>query len=81
LFLKVFKTITGDNSSEFRDLLELGKGLQIDVYFRQPYVSSNEHHNDLIRRFIKKGQATKSINNSKTLYSGFSEGVASNIRI
>lgn len=56
----VFKTITADNGSEFSELSEQGKGLQIDVYFAHPYASwergSNERHNGLIRRFIKKGQ-------------------------
>src|SRR5690625_5035277 len=55
-----FKSITSDNGSEFSELAEQGKELQIDVYFAHPYASwergSNERHNGLIRRFIKKGQ-------------------------
>src|SRR5699024_7668855 len=56
----VSKTITADNGSEFSELSEQGRGLGIDVYFAHPYASwergSNERHNGLIRRFIKKGQ-------------------------
>ena len=55
-----FKTITSDNGSEFSELSEQGKHLGIDIYFDHPYASwecgSNERHNGLIRRFIKKGQ-------------------------
>jgi IS30 family transposase len=55
-----FKSITSDNGSEFSELAEQGKESQIDVYFAHPYASwergSNERHNGLIRRFIKKGQ-------------------------
>src|SRR5699024_5061343 len=55
-----FKTITSDNGSEFSELSEQGKHLGIDIYFAHPYASwergSNERHNGLIRRFIKKGQ-------------------------
>lgn len=57
---KTFKTITSDNGSEFSELSEQGKTFGIDVYFAHPYASwergSNERHNGLIRRFIKKGQ-------------------------
>lgn len=56
----VFKSITADNGSEFSELSDQGKGLEIDVYFSHPYASwergSNERHNGLLRRFIKKGQ-------------------------
>lgn len=55
-----FKTITADNGSEFSELSDQGKEHQIDVYFARPYASwergSNERHNGLIRRIIKKGQ-------------------------
>jgi len=57
---RTFKTITSDNGSEFSELSEQGKEWKIDVYFAHPYASrergSNERHNGLIRRFIKKGQ-------------------------
>lgn len=55
-----FKSITADNGSEFSELAEQGKESEIDIYFAHPYASwergSNERHNGLIRRFIKKGQ-------------------------
>lgn len=57
-FSQVFKTITGDNGSEFAELIkqEIG-GTQ--VYFTHPYSSfekgTNERHNGLLRRFIPKG--------------------------
>lgn len=57
---EVFKSITSDNGSEFSELSDQCEELQIDVYFAHPYASwergSNERHNGLIRRFIKKGQ-------------------------
>lgn len=56
----VFKSITADNGSEFSNLSDFGEKQKIDVYFARPYASyergSNERHNGLIRRFIKKGQ-------------------------
>ena len=65
----VFKTITADNGSEFSELSELGKRFQIDVYFCHPYASwergSNECHNGLMRRFIKKGQPIHSYSDEK----------------
>lgn len=58
----VFKSITGDNGSEFANLSNVqDKG--ISVYFTHPYTScekgTNECHNKMLRRFIPKG---KSIN-------------------
>lgn len=65
----VFRTITADNGSEFSDLSEQGEELLIDVYFCHPYASwergSNERHNGLIRRFIKKGQPIHSYSDEK----------------
>ena len=59
---EVFKTITGDNGSEFSMLSMLEK-YNIGVYFTHPYSScekgTNECHNKMLRRFIPKG---KSIN-------------------
>lgn len=46
-FSQVFKTITGDNGSEFANLSTLETETDTKVY--------NEHHNGLIRRFIPKG--------------------------
>src|SRR5699024_11338784 len=52
--------ITSDNGLEFSELSEQGKEFRVDVYFAHPYASwergSNERHNGLIRRFIKKEQ-------------------------
>jgi IS30 family transposase len=56
----VFKTITADNGSEFSTLEQCGKKGGFSVYFSHPYSSfergTNERHNGLIRRVIKKGQ-------------------------
>lgn len=56
-----FKSITADNGSEFSELAEWGEEKGIDIYFAHPYSSwergTNERHNGLIRRFIKKGHA------------------------
>lgn len=54
----VFKTVTGDNGSEFARLIELtSQGTK--VYFTHPYSSwekgTNECHIKLLRRFIPKG--------------------------
>jgi transposase, IS30 family len=58
-FSQVFKTITGDNGSEFADLSTLETDSNTKVYFTHPYSSfekgTNERHNGLIRRFIPKG--------------------------
>ncbi|MEG2354262.1 MAG: IS30 family transposase, partial [Clostridium sp.] len=58
-FSKVFKTITGDNGSEFADLSTLETNTDTR-YFTHPYSSfekgTNERHNGLIRRFIPKGK-------------------------
>lgn len=56
----IFKTITGDNGSEFVRLHELAEqGTR--VYFTHPYSSwekgTNECHNKLLRRFIPKGKS------------------------
>ena len=59
-FSQVFKTITGDNGSEFADLSTLEDDSDTKVYFTYPYSSFekgiNERHNGLIRRFIPKGK-------------------------
>ena len=55
---EIFKSITGDNGSEFSGLSE---ALPCDVYFCHPYSSwekgTNERHNGLLRRFVKKGKS------------------------
>ena len=57
---EVFKTITGDNGSEFADLSLLEDG-KLKVYFTHPYSSwekgTNECHNRMLRRFIPKGKS------------------------
>lgn len=54
----VFKSVTGDNGSEFARLAEL-TSQGTSVYFTHPYSSwekgTNECHNKLLRRFIPKG--------------------------
>lgn len=54
----VFKSVTGDNGSEFARLIELA-AQGTNVYFTHPYSSwekgTNECHNKLLRRFIPKG--------------------------
>lgn len=63
LFNQVFKSITGDNGSEFADLSTLENDTNTKVYFTHPYSSfekgTNERHNGLIRRFIPKGKCMK----------------------
>lgn len=60
-FSQVFKTITGDNGSEFSELSTLENHTNTKVYFTHPYSSfekgTNERHNGLIRRFIPKGKS------------------------
>lgn len=57
---EVFKTITGDNGSEFANLTLLEDG-RLKVYFTHPYSSwekgTNECHNRMLRRFIPKGKS------------------------
>lgn len=59
-FNQVFKSITGDNGSEFADLSTLESDTTTKIYFTHPYSSfekgTNERHNGLIRRFIPKGK-------------------------
>ena len=59
-FIKVFRSITTDNGSEFSRMAELEAGIGTKVYFTHPYTScekgSIENHNGLIRRFIPKGK-------------------------
>lgn len=57
---QVFKTITGDNGSEFAGLSLLEDGT-LKIYFTHPYSScekgTNECHNRMLRRFIPKGKS------------------------
>lgn len=56
----VFKSITGDNGSEFAELSDF-ESSAIGVYFTHPYSSwekgTNECHNKMLRRFIPKGKS------------------------
>jgi len=67
-FSQVFKTITGDNGSEFADLSTLEDDSDTKVYFTHLYSSfekgTNERHNGLIRRFIPKGNYMSDYNAS-----------------
>ena len=55
---QIFKTITSDNDSKFAELADLENNTTAKVYFAHSYSSwertSNERHNDLLRRFIPK---------------------------
>jgi len=56
----VFKSITGDNGSEFAGLSDQ-ESMGIEVYFTHPYSSwekgTNECHNKMLRRFMPKGKS------------------------
>ncbi len=57
---EVFKSITGDNGSEFAEISTLEDG-ELSVFFTHPYSSfekgTNECHNRMLRRFIPKGKS------------------------
>lgn len=59
-YREIFKSITGDNGSEFANLSKL-ESMGISVYFTHPYTScekgTNECHNRMLRRFIPKGKS------------------------
>lgn len=58
--IKIFKSITADNGSEFSSLSDAVKYVA-DVYFAHPYSSfergTNEKQNSLLRRFFPKGKS------------------------
>ena len=60
-FNEIFKTITGDNGSEFANLSRQAYN-GTNVYFTHPYSSwekgTNERHNGLLRRFIPNSKRT-----------------------
>ena len=67
----MFKSITGDNGSEFANLSQVeAKG--IAVYFTHPYSSyekgTNECHNKMLRRFIPKGKSIDDYSADDILY-------------
>jgi len=59
----IFKTITSDNGSEFANLSELSKA--IDVYFCHPFASYerpiSENQHKIVRRFFPKHQSFKDV--------------------
>lgn len=62
-FYDIFKTITADNGSEFKDALgmsmQLKNGKRVRIYFAHAYHSwergTNENYNRMIRRYFPKG--------------------------
>lgn len=62
--MTICKTITSDNGYEFSDLTSL-ENESLKVYFAHPYSpwerGSNERHNGLLRRFIRKGKAIRDV--------------------
>src|SRR5699024_2516348 len=63
----IFKTITSDNGSEFSNLSELSKA--IDVYFCHPYASfergTSENQHKIIRRFLPKHESLKDVSEAQ----------------
>lgn len=68
---EVFKSITGDNGSEFAGLSNQ-ESVGIEVYFTHPYSSwergTNECHNRMLRRFIPKGKSIADFNADDILF-------------
>lgn len=65
-FRRLFRSITFDNGSEFRDIEGIERSAacgmrRTTVYFAHPYCASergtNERHNGILRRFVPKGSA------------------------
>lgn len=71
-FYDVFKTITADNGSEFKDAigmsLALKNGKKIRIYYAHAYHSwergSNENFNRMIRRYYPKGTDFTKVKNA-----------------
>lgn len=67
--LKVIKSITTDNGTEFSDFLEIIKITNANLYFCHPYAScekgTNEKHNGMIRYFIPKGSLIENYSNNE----------------
>lgn len=67
--LKVIKSITTDNGTEFSDFLEIIKITNANLYFCHPYAScekgTNEKHNGMIRYFIPKGILIENYSNNE----------------
>ncbi len=72
-FYDIFKTITADNGSEFKDALgmsiSLKNGNKIKIYYAHAYSSwergTNENYNKMIRRWFPKGTNFINITQSK----------------
>ncbi len=66
----MFKSVTGDNGSEFATLADFEK-YGMSVYFTHPYIScekgANECHNKMLRKFIK-GKADKFLYSRRFFY-------------
>lgn len=70
-YKEVFKSITGDNGSEFANLSKL-EDMGISTYFTHPYTScekgTNECHNKMLRRFIPKGKSIDDYSTDDIMY-------------
>ena len=70
-YKEIFKSITGDNGSEFANLSKL-ESMGISVYFTHPYTScekgTNECHNKMLRRFIPKGKSIEDYSADDIMY-------------
>ena len=70
-YKEIFKSITGDNGSEFANLSKL-ESMGISVYFTHPYTScekgTNECHNRMLRRFIPKGKSIEDYSADDIMY-------------
>lgn len=74
MFSKVFKSITVDNGSEFKDFIGIEQSIFLSekrtyLFYCHPYSSwergSNENNNKLIRRHIPKGTNLDNISNTE----------------
>ena len=70
-YKEIFKSITGDNGSEFANLSKL-ESMGISIYFTHPYTScekgTNECHNRMLRRFIPKGKSIEDYSADDIMY-------------
>ena len=74
-FREIFKSITGDNGSEFMDAAGMERSClsktkkRTTIYYAHPYSAyergSNENANGIIRRFIPKGSAIAKVTKQK----------------
>lgn len=71
LFLALFKSITFDNETEFRDFKGMSESIfdnesRTKIYYANPYHSwergSNENGNRMMRKFFSKGTDFSTIN-------------------